>query len=82
MYGTDASERLKNLESIHKEGIKIYTRYFKISSIEALHVEANDHLGKGKGTLWKKRKVHNYEENEKATRPPDMNFRNLEWRYM
>ena len=34
----------KKLDSIHREGIIIYTDVFKTSPVKALHVEANDPL--------------------------------------
>ena len=33
---------LKKLDSIHREGIRIYTGAFKTSSMESLHIEANE----------------------------------------
>ena len=33
--------KLKKLYSIHREDIRIYTRTFRTSPVEALHVEAN-----------------------------------------
>ena len=35
-------EDLKKLDSIHREGIRIYTVAFRTSPAEAVHVEAND----------------------------------------
>ena len=42
-YSTATPERLKKLDSIHWEGIRINLRNFKTSPIEAVHIEANDH---------------------------------------
>ena len=39
---TASAGRLKKLDSIHIEGIKIYTGAFRISPAEALQVEANN----------------------------------------
>ena len=44
LYNTASSGRLKKLDSIHREGTRIYTGGFRTSPIEALHVEANDPL--------------------------------------
>ena len=42
--GTAFAGRLKKLDSIHREGIRIYTGAFRTSPVEAQHVEANDPL--------------------------------------
>ena len=42
LYGTATKSRLKKLDSIHREGIRIYTGAFKTSPMESLHVEANE----------------------------------------
>ena len=42
LYNSASAGRLKKLDSIHREGIRIYTGAFKTSPVEALHVEAND----------------------------------------
>ena len=42
LYNTASAGRLKKLDSIRREGIRIYTGAFTISPVEALHVEAND----------------------------------------
>ena len=42
LYGTAIKSRLKKLDSIHREGIRIYTGAFKTSPMESLHVEANE----------------------------------------
>ena len=34
--------RLKKLDSINREGIRIYTGAFRTSPLESMHVEAND----------------------------------------
>ena len=44
LYNTTFAVRLKNLDSIHREGMKIFTGAFRTTSVEALHVEANDPL--------------------------------------
>ena len=41
-YNTASAGRIKKLDSIHREGIRIYTGAFRTSPVEALHVEAND----------------------------------------
>ena len=40
-YSTATKNRFKNLDSIHREGIRLYTGAFK-TSIELLHSEANE----------------------------------------
>ena len=42
LYNTAFTGRLKKLDSIHREDIRIYTGAFRTSPVEALHVEAND----------------------------------------
>ena len=42
LYNTASAGRLKKLDSIHREGIRIYTGAFRTSPVSALHVEAND----------------------------------------
>ena len=42
LQSTASAGRIKKLDSIHREGIRIYTGAFRISPVEALHVEAND----------------------------------------
>ena len=42
IYDTASAGKLKKLDNIHREGIRIYTGAFRTSSVEALHVEAND----------------------------------------
>ena len=42
LYNTASTGRLKKLDSIHREGIRIYTGAFRTSPVEALHVESND----------------------------------------
>ena len=42
LYNAASAGRLKKLDSIHREGIRIYTGGFRTSPVEALHVEAND----------------------------------------
>ena len=42
LYNTASTGRTKKLDSIHREGIRIYTGAFRTSPAEALHVEAND----------------------------------------
>ena len=41
IYNTISAGRLKKLDSIHREGIRIYTGAFRTSPVESLHVEAN-----------------------------------------
>ena len=41
-YNTVSAGRLKKLDSIHSECIRIYTRVFRTSLVECFHVEAND----------------------------------------
>ena len=38
-YNTALPERLRKLDSIHREGIRIYTGAFRTSPVEALHVK-------------------------------------------
>ena len=42
IYNTASEGRLKKLDSIHREGIKIYTWAFRTSPIESTDIEAND----------------------------------------
>ena len=42
LYNTASPTRLKKLNSIHREGIRIYTYAFIISPVEAMHEEANN----------------------------------------
>ena len=42
IYNTASAGRLKKLDSMHTEGIRIYTGDLKTSPVESLHVEAND----------------------------------------
>ena len=42
LYSTASPGRLKKLDRMHREGIRIYRGAFRTSSIEFLHVEAND----------------------------------------
>ena len=42
LYDIASPGRLKKLDSIHKEGIRIYTGVFRTSPVDALNVEAND----------------------------------------
>ena len=42
IYNTASAGRLKKLDSMHREEIKIYTGAFRTTPVEALHVEAND----------------------------------------
>ena len=42
LYNIASAGRLKKLDSIHREGIRIYTGAFRTSPVEALRVEAND----------------------------------------
>ena len=42
LYHTVSPGRLKKLDSIHREGIRIYIGAFRTSPVKALHVEAND----------------------------------------
>ena len=44
LYNTASAGRTKKLDSIHREGIRIYTGAFRTSPAEALHVEANNTL--------------------------------------
>ena len=42
IYNTASAWRLKKLDSIHREGIRIYTEAFGTSPVESLHVEVNE----------------------------------------
>ena len=42
LYNTASAGRIKKLDSIHREGIRIYTGAFRTSPVETLHAEAND----------------------------------------
>ena len=42
LYNIATAGRLKKLDSMHREGIRIYTGAFRTSPVEALHVVAND----------------------------------------
>ena len=42
LYSTASPARLKNLNSIHRKGIRIYTGVFRTSPVESLHAEAFD----------------------------------------
>ena len=42
LYNTASAGRLKKLNSIHKEGMRIYTGALRTSPVEALHVETAD----------------------------------------
>ena len=42
LYSNSTPEKLKKLDSIHREGIKIYMGAFKTSLIETLYIEEND----------------------------------------
>ena len=42
LYHKASSGRQKKLNSIHKEGIRIYTGIFRMSPVESLHTEACD----------------------------------------
>ena len=42
IYNIASARRLKKLDIIHREGIRIYTGTFRTSPVEALYVEAND----------------------------------------
>ena len=41
LYNTASAGRIKKLDSIHREDIRIQRGAFKTSPVEALHVEAN-----------------------------------------
>ena len=41
LYNTASPGKLKKLDSIHREGIKIYKGAFRTSPVEVLHVETN-----------------------------------------
>ena len=41
LYNTASPGRLNKIDSIHREGIRIYTEIFRTSPVKALHVEAN-----------------------------------------
>ena len=41
LHNTASAGRLKKLDGIHREGIRIFTRAFRTSPVKALHVEAN-----------------------------------------
>ena len=42
IYNTASTGRLKKLDSINREGKRVYTRAFRTSPVESLDVEAND----------------------------------------
>ena len=42
LYNTASAGRLNKLDSIHREGIEIYTGAFRTFPVESLHVDAND----------------------------------------
>ena len=42
LYNTASAVGLKKLDSIHREGLRIYTGALRTLPVEALHVEAND----------------------------------------
>ena len=42
LYKTASAERLKKLDNIHRDGMRIYIGASRISKVEALYVEAND----------------------------------------
>ena len=42
LYNTASARRLKKLDSINREGIRIYTGAFRTSPVEVLYVESND----------------------------------------
>ena len=44
IYNTASAGRLKKLNSIHREDIRIYKRAFWTSPVESLHLEAKDLL--------------------------------------
>ena len=42
LYNTASAGRLKKLDSIHRDGIRIYTKAFRTSPVKTLHLEANN----------------------------------------
>ena len=42
LYNTASAERLKKVDIIHIEGIRIFTGAFRTSPVKTLHVEVND----------------------------------------
>ena len=44
LYNTASAGRLKKLDSIHREDIRIYTGVFRTSPVETLYVKSNDPL--------------------------------------
>ena len=55
LYNTASAGRLKKLDCIHREGMRIYTGAFRTSPVEELHVEANDlHLELRRKETWTK----------------------------
>ena len=44
LYNLPSAGRIKKLDSIHREGIRIYTGTFRTSPVDTLHVKANDPL--------------------------------------
>ena len=56
--------KLKKLNSIHREGIRIYTGAFKTSPVEALHVEENERSIKSIGVYLRKSEQRYMEEQE------------------
>ena len=71
IYNTASAGRLKKLDRIHREGIRIYTGAFRTSPVESLHVETNDRLLEerrnelGLGFLYKLKSNTSYIKNNK-----------------
>ena len=63
IYNTASAGSLKKLESIHREGIRIYTRAFRTSPVESLHVEAIDPPGTKKKQIGTKIPVYKLKSN-------------------
>ena len=79
LYNTACAGRLKKLDSIHIEGIRIYTGAFKASLVEALHGEVNDltlELIEKLNTL-DDREDQNYDENERSIKSKREYLRSL-----
>ena len=93
LYSIASSGRLKELDIIHREGIRIYKSAFTASPVESLHAEACDptielksnELGLRSSTTCTEslntlndREDQNYEKNKRATKPTGVHLRKLE----
>ena len=52
IYNTASPGRLKKLDSIHREGLRIYKGAFRTLPLKALHNEANDQPQKLRSTKY------------------------------